>query len=332
MKEEKTANSLFTTIKEEVFKDIEVERVTQMNDDEQLVFMLEQTNRILSDNTLADRFSGMFWKKEEEGRVMSEKESPFFNPESRASMTEDEKLMCAFYLNISGLCFDLYHQIPFDPMTIGIYDAPADFFIDNKPLVKWIETSPYINICMWLAFLMKQQAHELVQSVHYQPAQDYLLKLHTEKYDIVRKPNDSGIEPKEYINTILTGLRRLDNHLAEGAEKGLSNEEIYLYDEITGQISDSIDAPLIPLAKELYNYLHNLYISLDWSERISGARFDEQPTNIQNQIKQFTEQFVIKVKNTRDNNLGKNWLADDSIAMSYLIEHAQCLAIGYFDE
>lgn len=244
MKNNNTAQELFRIIKESVFRTIEIEKVTWMNEKEQEQFMLEQINRLLQEaesaksgrENVALWFGNIFWTTFDDERSKKQEYNPFFDTDEREKMNEDERVLCAFYITMSGLCYDLCHHLTFDPLVLGI-DASDDFFIDNEPLVVWMKSTPYTYIAAHVALTMRKQAKELMVSCGYKMAEDYLTSLKAKN-------------TKELICIIIDALQAIDSHLAEGTEKGLSMEQIFMHDEIYGSFAREFDDSIVSAIKK----------------------------------------------------------------------------------
>lgn len=243
-KENSSAQDLFKLIKESVFRTVEVEKVAWMSEAEQQQFLLEQVNRLLLEAEKAKSpkenaalwLGNQFWTIIDEERCKKQDYNPFFDTDEREKMNDDEKMLCAFYITMSGLCYDLCHHLPFDALVLGI-DATDEFFVDNEPLVKWIKSTPYIYIATHIALTMKKQAKMLMVSSGYKMAEDYLASLKAKS-------------AKELIATIIDALQAIDSHLAEGTEKGLTLDQVFMHDEIYGSFAREFDESIVSAIKK----------------------------------------------------------------------------------
>lgn len=340
MAKELTAKYMFDLIKKDFFEGVNVKAVAKMTEDEQQEFMLQQIDRLLDEKAEVNVGNGanaagwladQFWIAEDEERVMRA-DNPLFDPEEREKMSEDKRTLCAFYITLSGLCCDLYNHKEFDPMVLGITGHDSDFMVSNKAFVKWLESTPYVHIAMHIAYTMKKSATELMMQSGYQAAQDYLAQLYSNELGLITKPEMENVEPRDYIHFILTELKKIDKHIEEGFRKGLTTEEIFIYDAMNGGFVDHYEPSVIPFAKELNRYLCNHYDRQSWAMRLKNRPMNKQPLPMQRQMKMLVNGFIKKVCDVRDNNFGKGWMADDSLSMGYLTSHAQMKANGLFDE
>lgn len=208
-----TTSELFETIKEGIFPDVDVMKVVDMTESEQSEFTMK-----LVDNLIERRikFYDMFYTAEE-GRMQKDY-NPCLDPMARDEMNEDEKQLCKFYLDIAGLCHDLWCHYEFDPMDLGIKTDDEEFFVSNEPLTEWVLTSQYRKIALMIALTMKKKAVELMEEVGYREAEKYLAKL----------DNKSA-------TAIINGLKAVDHHLEEGLNRGMTHEEIFMHDARHGK-------------------------------------------------------------------------------------------------
>lgn len=239
-----TAQDLFTIIKKNCFPTVEVEKVSWMSEAEQEQFLLEQVNRLLqeaektksSQENKALWFGNLFWTIIDDERCKKQEYNAFFDTDEREKMNDDEKMLCAFYITMSGLCFDLCHHLSFDPLVLGT-NASDEFFIDNEPLVQWMKTTPYIYIATHIALTMKKQAKMLMISSGYKMAEDYLASLKAKT-------------AKELTNVIINALQAIDTHLAEGTANGMTMDQVFMHDEIYGSFAHEFDDSIVSAIKK----------------------------------------------------------------------------------
>lgn len=212
-----TTEELFSTIKECMFADVPVEKVADMTEKEQNEFMLQQVDRLIG---MKIKFYDLFYTTEE-GRMQKDY-NPCLDPKAREEMTEEQRSLCKFYLDVAGLLHDLWCHYEFDPIEIGVRTDDEEFFVSNEPLVKWMKTTPYNNIALRIALTMRQKAADLMEEVGYDAAEKFISKLNSKD-----------------MNAILDGLKAVDDHLTEGLERGMSHEEIFRYDARKGGFQTS---------------------------------------------------------------------------------------------
>lgn len=212
-----STEELFNVIKEGMFADVPVEQVADMTEKEQNDFTLQQVDRLIG---LRIKFYDIFYTTEE-GRMQKDY-NPCLDPKAREEMTEEQRSLCKFYLDVAGLCHDLWCLYEFDPIEIGVRTDDEEFFVSNEALVKWMKATPYYNIALRMALIMRKKATDLMEEVGYSEAERFLAKLDAKN-----------------MNTILDGLQAVDDHLTEGLERGMSHEEIFRYDARKGGFQTS---------------------------------------------------------------------------------------------
>lgn len=326
----RNAKELFDFIKKRAFADVDVAAVVNMTEAEQQEFMLEQTDRLLAADNVS--WIDIFWTRNSDfEREMRQPYAPFFNPKEREAMDDDEKMLCAFYITMSGFVFDIVNHMPLELNQLGIVAEADDMFVDNEPLVNWIETTKYESIAVHLAYTLYQTAINQMIECFYQPAQDYLAELICkEDCTLIQRPIMEDVPAPLYIKTIITALKAIDHHISEGLAMGLCPEEIFIHDDIYGHFVENFDKDIVEVAKRLNSYLNTEYKKYHWLGRIADTNIRQQPPHIKKQMNEFVDGFIDKVHEERK-DFGEGWLKDDSLAMGYLIAIAEHKAYGDVD-
>ena len=110
----------FAEIDRHLFPNTDVKQISEMNDDEQRAFMLQQVDKLLEQRHFEEMewCVNMLWE-EKDGEWKVRIESPLFDPKQRELMDDDERVVCAFYVSTIGLCRALINAEEFSPMTLG---------------------------------------------------------------------------------------------------------------------------------------------------------------------------------------------------------------------
>lgn len=331
-----TTQGLFQLIKQSLFPDINVEAVLDMTQEEQNTFLLEQLERLFS-GTWIQRdaplwLSDLFWTAAEGRKVSPDHYNPFLDPVARMQMTDEERLLCSFYVTLAGLCHDLALHYPFDPLLLGIENANEDFLYSNEPLRGWFEITPFVHVAAHMAWIMRNATLRVVTD-YYQPAQDYLAEIRLPELGILN-PNDlkkGRITPQDFSQAVLKRLKTLDDHVQEGARLGYCDEEIILHDELVGRVTDYYVEWMPDLVHELYHTLQKNYEELDFSDLNPDLPLRKQPLSVSKKVEQLTRIFINKVREWREKHELRGWFEDDSLEFGYLIDHVQFKVYGRFN-
>ena len=337
MKNIQTTEEMFQVIKEYLFPDVDVKQVVTMTEEAQQTFLLEHLNRLFSPENIKRIpawYSDLFWTADEGRRPMSGQEdwlNPLIDPAARMQMTPDEQLLCSFYVTLAGLCHDLYLHFPFDPMLLGI-ETDEDFVYSNQPLVKWVEQTPYRNIAAEIAATMLKVTLNTVTD-YYQPAQDYLSEIRSKDFGTVRinSLHYGEVSSEEFTQAVMQALKTLEDHLNRGYEMGLCTEEIILHDEMVGKLRPGFVEWLPELVHELYQTLQEEYKKLDLSDFDASKPFHKQKGSVRRALAAYEETIIDKIHELQEKHELEGWFEDDSLAFSYLMEHAHMKLYGIFD-
>lgn len=324
----------YNRIEKACFRGQNLRKVITMDMDERRDYLLAQTERLLSERPRAQVavwLSDQFWTADE-GRIPMSGYNPLLDPGARTLMGDEQRMLCAFLLDISGLCHDLFCHFPFDLSVLGIETSDEDFYASNTALVDWLLAGRYPHIGAHVAHTMKKCTLALV-TPRYQPAQDYLAEMRGQSFGILGVSDVKEGDETLFVTEMIEGLRLLDNHLNEGFDMGLKLEEIIYHDELMGRLFDAdgyIDW-LVPLARELYQAAEEVYQRLDLSQLDPQRSVQQQTLAVQDAMGRMEEVIIGKAREMREREGLKGWFEDGSLAMGYLLEHSKMKCYGEYD-
>ena len=337
MKHTKTAREMLAQIENDFFKGARLAKAILLKGDERRVFKLAQVERLLTEqhgsSPLAMWLSDMFWTADE-GRVQMEPVNPLLSLTDQQTLTDDEMQQLRLILEVAGLCHDVSLHFTFDlKEAFGI--RKDDFWVSNKQLVEWLNTTAYERIAMHTAYTMKKFAIGVYEYDHYLPAQDELAELFSLEYDeLVRMPDNTKIPPRAYVRTILDALLAIERHWQRGRRLKLRPDLVMLHDEIYGVVPRQFDKGVLKAAQALYDYmdtqLQGRLVLKDYN--YNATSWDEQPESVRRTWDEVLHRFAEKVREVRSAYLAEGWVTDESVAFSYLMEHAERCGQGWWRE
>ena len=340
MTQRRTASQDLAYIERRLFKGAGLDKASRLEGEERRAYRLAQVERLLTEKygsaPLAMYLSDMFWTADE-GRVQYEKNpSPLLSIVEQQTLTDREMCRLRLILEIAGLCHDLSLHFTFDlTEAFGIKNShPLGYHIfdvSNKPLVEWLNTTEYEQIAMHTAYIMKKKAIGLYEYGHYLPAQDELAELFSSEYgQLIRRPQETQMPPRSYVNTILDAMLAIERHWQRGRRLKLRPDLVILHDEIYGVVPRQFDKGALQAAQELYDYmdreLYGRFVTKDFKP------WDEQPESFKQFVSDQLGRFANKVREVRSKYLAEGWVRDDSLEFAYLMEHAQRCGYGWWRE
>ena len=339
MEQTRTARQELAYIERRLFKGAGLAKASRLKGEERRAYRLAQVDRLLAEKNgytpMAVYLSDMFWTADE-GRVQyaaDENPSPLLSLVEQQTLTDGEMSRLRLILEIAGLCHDLSLHFTFDlKEAFGI--RKTDFWVSNKQLVDWLNTTEYEQIAMHTAYIMKKHAIGVYAYGHYQPAQDELAELYSAEYrELIRQPNNTNIPPRGYVKTILDAMLQIERHWQRGMRLKLKPDLIMLHDEIYGVVPRQFDKGVLQAAQELYDYMDSeLCGRLVVKGYDENQPWDEQPESVQRAQSNVMNGFVAKVREVRSKYLAEGWIADDSLAFMYLMYHAERCGYGFWRE
>lgn len=341
--QKRTARQELAYIERRLFKGAGLDKASRLKGEERRTYKLAQVERLLTEKhgytLMAIYLSDMFWTADE-GRVQyDENPCPLLSLVQQQTLTDREMRRLRLILEIAGLCHDLSLHLTFDlteafgiknnhPLGYNIFD------VSNKQLVKWLSTTEYEQIAMHTAYIMKKFVIGVYAYGHYLPAQDELAELFSLEYnELVRQPNNTNIPPRGYVKTILDAMLQIERHWHRGMRLKLKPDLIMLHDEIYGVVPRQYDKGVLQAAQELYDYMDSeLCGRLVVKGYDESLPWDEQPESVQRAQSDVMNGFVAKVREVRSKYLAEGWIADDSLAYLYLMDHAERCGYGIWRE
>lgn len=348
MTQEKTAREMLAWIEKKFFKGAGLAKASLLKGDERRAYRLAQVDRLLTDRygnpLMALYLSDQFWTADE-GRVPMPWEhttpipepgyrtNPLLSLEGQQTLTEKEMGRLRLILEIAGLCHDLGLHFTFDLKEA--FGVKNDWWVSNKQLVEWLTTTPYEQIAMHTAYIMRKFAIGVYEYGHYQPAQDAMAELFSSEYhELVREPNHTEMPPRAYVKTIIDELLRIERHWQRGRRLKLRPDLIILHDEIYGMVPRQFDKGVLEAAQALYDYmdkeLYGRLVLKDYDYNASS--WSEQPESVRRITAEVLNRFAAKVREVRAQYLAEGWIADGSLEFAYLMAHAQNCGNGIWRE
>ena len=158
MEQIKTAKEMLAQIEKDFFKGAGLDKASRLKGEGRRAFRLSQVERLLTvkhgSSLLAIYLSDMFWTADE-GRRLPKNPNPLMTLTGQQTLTDNEMSRLRLILEIAGLCHDLSLHFTFDlKEAFGI--RKNDFWVSNKQLVEWLTTTPYEQIAMHTAYIMKK--------------------------------------------------------------------------------------------------------------------------------------------------------------------------------
>lgn len=152
----------------------------------------------------------------------------------------------------------------------------------------------------------------------YQPAQDYLAEL---KFTT---PLTEGDEKSKKCR--LEALSQYVDHLKKGRELGMSEEEIITHDEIYGLFMNYFEQTVMQAARRIAKF-----IAVEMPQHVKEydvkAELYGQPEEVKCEVGKGLKRVAEFIRNLRDDEFDEGWLKDDSISFSYLMAHAERIAV-----
>ena len=348
MTQRKTAREMLAWIEKKFFKGAGLAKASLLKGDERGAYKLAQVERLLTDRygnpLMALYLSDQFWTADE-GRVPMPWEhttpipepgyrtNPLLSLEGQQTLTEKEMGRLRLILEIAGLCHDLGLHFTFDLKEA--FGVKNDWWVSNKQLVEWLTTTPYEQIAMHTAYIMRKFAIGVYEYGHYQPAQDAMAELFSSEYhELVREPNHTEMPPRAYVKTIIDELLRIERHWQRGRRLKLRPDLIILHDEIYGMVPRQFDKGVLEAAQALYDYmdkeLYGRLVLKDYDYNASS--WSEQPESVRRITAEVLNRFAAKVREVRAQYLAEGWIADGSLEFAYLMAHAQNCGYGIWRE
>lgn len=179
---------------------------------------------------------------EDEGRnpVMNNgKGNPLLDCEERQKMDDKEMELCAFYLDLAGLCHDLvnHHLFALNQLKANLQQDENDewffdFQMNNAAFVKWIQKTPYRYIAAHVAHIMVTKNQQVIAS--FDPVIDQFIKTNIDPSYQLMLSDD--ISPDDYVTVVMDVMNKWLKHDEEADRLSLTDEELVLHDLLFGKL------------------------------------------------------------------------------------------------
>ena len=332
-----TARELLAQIENDFFSKADIHEASLLEGEQRRCYVLAQVERLLSEENgcsqLAERLSDMFWTADE-GRKLIRGDHPLLTQEGRRTLTDAEQKELRLILEIAGLCHDLSLHFVFDlKEALGIRNN--SFWVTNRRLVEWLQTTEYERTAMHTAYTMKKHVTAVYEGLNYLPAQDELAELWSSEHrQLVGRPEATDMPPRDYVKAILDALLHIERHWQRGRKLKLRPDLVMLHDEIYGVVPQRFDRGVLQAAQALYDYMDaELQGRLVLKEyNYNASSWSEQPESVRRTTAEVLGRFAEKVREVRSKYLAEGWLTDDSLAFNYLMAHAERCGQGLWRE
>ena len=246
---EMTAAELLALLKEQFFKDIDIEAVTAMNVEQRRAFTLTHADRLMGVDLGFDNAAGYIANLFFEYEPTPLTDNPMIR--------EPQQGAGAWIVELARLLWQLQSigRVPVeflpDTRLLGIErtsepKALNELYSPEVPqLLSWLKGTPYRRIGARVARMLYFQAHLEASAIDV-PLADY----YTENCDAAPEYEDEG-SCDIYINKVLATVEAVKAHLAKGRELGLSDLEIGVVDSMWSFIPHNYPANYVTATREI---------------------------------------------------------------------------------
>lgn len=188
----------------------------------------------------------------------------------------------------------------------------------NRKLSKFLTETPYKHVACSILEIMTTNSLVEAAQMGYQPAQDYLAELpYTNNLD---KYDDKEMKKR------FKALRQYEWHLKSGQKQGFTIEEIITHDEIYGFFMNRFEPTVMPAARRIAKF-----IAEEMPKHVKGYDVEvslfSQSEEVKREVGKGLKRVAEFIRNVRDNEFAEGWLMDDSLEFSYLMAHAERIAV-----
>ena len=184
---------------------------------------------------------------------------------------------------------------------------------------------------MQLAYDIRQEELERMVACRYLPAQDMLAELWSETHQCpIASPDRTPIPAREYVTLILEAVHALESHIREGLDRGYYFDQVKLHDEVCGRFMPHFEAVVMLKVRLLFGYIDSM--QMDYGLYDPARSWQEQPAAFCEAYDQQIDAFVEKLRELRNSQPGEGWPEEQSLAMSYLMSHAESALMGLWRE
>lgn len=299
MKKEITAEYMHQLLKEQVFKDVDLNKLEGMSYDERCQFTLEVANDILGQRPYGDAmawYAGQFLEDDHTER----EDNPLYGEEGD---------LVDWYYELADLGFDLLNHVAIDQsqlmpgLTSDDYEIRMDYSPSNQRLIQWLRTTPYRRVAMLVARIMLEKEYDRVVG-HFDAVQDYYAEHCSSTF--IDMQDEAKCE--SFISQVLECINTVAEHQQRGRELGLNDDELRVVDALWGWMPHDYDEDYVAAAKEVYQAVEaSMPAPTVIRSRNSFARF-QQP--VMQQMQEIVNRHDLNIDLTDSYNITIGYLTD----------------------
>lgn len=323
MTQKTTAGERLAQIETRYFNDIAWDEVRKLNHVEFVEFLLSNVERLLKETTdghtsqsqslVAEYFADDTLIEQANLPLESHSDGPI-------KLTPDQyrQLVIKF---IACTCRQMNDHTLSDGRGGIAFEGP--FRASHKAFANWLCKMPYEHVAMHVAYIMKKTENRRYSDMFYQPAQDATADIFSaENCQLIGEPEKSKMSPRDYVECILDELLRIERHWERGRRLKLDPEVVILHDCIFGCVPRCFDKKVLEAAKVLHDYMDKeVRGRLRTKEKY--VLISEIPESLRRKFNDLMAKVRQKVREVRDQYLGKGWLGDFSLASGYVLAQAE---------
>lgn len=209
-----------------------------------------------------------------------------------------------------------------EPEYIKALGIDKWFDYDKSKIEVILTNSPHRYLSMYITYYLWNEKVTQMRQLGYLPAQDYLFLLIWDKEQNlpIAYPYPCPAGPDEYVRIVLQAFNRIDYHLQEGREKGLSLDLVILHDELCGTILDHFDPQILSIAKEFLDFI-NLNTDIDRSNRVDEK--GELNEDFKAECLRLMDLCSVKITEIGKKYFPDGRLEEGELSYNYLLAHAE---------
>ena len=310
------AKELIQQIKEKVFKDADLSRLTSMSDDEKRELLLQHVERLLSSR---DNRDVIIWMANQivdrNNDVLPD--NPILDYDTLdlksdiVGLSDEEKILAQFVVRLAYFTCCMFNKFGGYFSTtryLGInaeYDEISlhdEFWISNTALVNWVKTTPYRRVAVGVVSEMICVAGEEAQRLS-SVEQDYFFGF----FGVVTIDQSDIAQCNDYTITGLHTLEEAERHKQQAIQLGLDRECGSIVDSLCGTLMNDYPEQMVACAKELQQHANSL-LPKDARTMSREARGEWASATLDACAPIF-EKYGIDL-NTKEQNISLNYLMD----------------------